>query len=139
MDATQEYLKSQVETAPPYELHRMVVEAAIRHAKRAEVALQERDYETSYFALCSARDCVNELVAGMDREKWPELVDRLQALFLFVHRQLVEADLYHDPVRVRNALKILEMHLDTWNRLIERLRQERPVPASVSGERSWVG
>ncbi|HID22624.1 MAG TPA: hypothetical protein EYP14_09510, partial [Planctomycetaceae bacterium] len=59
MNGTDEYLESQVLTAPPYELHRMVVDAAIRQARRAEEALERRDYETAYFALCSARDCVD--------------------------------------------------------------------------------
>ncbi|NOX54625.1 MAG: flagellar protein FliS [Planctomycetes bacterium] len=125
VNSNNEYLESQVLTAPPYELHRMVVDAAIRHARRAEEALARRDYETSYFSLNSARDCVNELIVGLDRDRAPDLVDRLRALFVFVHRRLVEGDLYHDPRRIRDAIQILEMHRDTWCQLIERLREEQ--------------
>ena len=124
MNPKNEYLEAQVMTASPHQLHLMVLDAAIRNARRAEQALQEHDVETSHFSLNSSRDCVGELISGLDPTPAPDLVDRLKSLFLFVHRRLIEADLKHDPQRIREALRILEMHRETWLQVIEKLSQE---------------
>jgi flagellar secretion chaperone FliS len=108
------YLQTQVLTASPYRLHLMVVDGAIRHALRAEQAIVSRDFETSHAALNKSRDLVAEMLAGLDERQAPDLVAQLKSLFVFVHRKLVEADLRRDQQSARDALKILEMHRETW-------------------------
>ena len=119
----------------------MVVGAAIRFAAQAEQALEESDYEAAHFALNNSRNFISELIAGLDQEQSPELVDQLKGLFFFVYRNLVEADLHHDCGMVRDALSILRIHRDTWNKLSENLKQERagsvPAPKSVQ-HNSWT-
>ena len=62
MAVANEYLEMRVTTAPRPMLHLMVVEGAIRFAKIGCQALENKDYETSHFALCRSRACVNELI-----------------------------------------------------------------------------
>ena len=107
MTPQDEYLETCVMTAQPHQLHLMVLDGAIRFAKRADAAIGETDYETAHLALSSSRDFVAELISGLDRAHAPELVDRLKALFVFVYRHLIQADLEHDSQLVRDALKIL--------------------------------
>ena len=139
------YLETKVLTARPQQLHLFVVEAALRQARAAETALHAGDYEAAHEALGISRDLVAELIAGLNRDHQPELVDRMQALFVFVFRTLAAADLHHDTRRVRDAIRVLEVHQRTWLDLIERLQDARPqglaVPpeAAASGRpgRSW--
>ena len=121
MHGQDEYLESQVVTASPYRLHLMVVEAAIRHARRGEQALADNDFETAHQALSDSRRFVGELITGLNEEEASELVDRLKALFLFAFRNLVEADLNQDVAKLRDALKVLKLHRDTWLELAEQL------------------
>lgn len=124
------YLESRVMTASAERLHLMVVDAAIRFSQQAEEALAERKFDRSHEALNRSRACVNELVTGIQSDQNPELADRLKALFLYVHRNLVLADLEHDPQRIRDAMRLLHMHRETWLELIDRVQQERAaVPA----------
>lgn len=141
-----EYLETQVMTAPPHQLHLMVLDGAIRFATRAEHALDQGDPETGHLALTKSRAFVTELLSGLDRERAPEMVDQLQSLFLFVYRNLVEADLQRDPQRVRNALRILRIHRETWIALMEKLQRDQEAigaPHFDSGDdgqsRSWTG
>jgi flagellar secretion chaperone FliS len=140
--AADEYLETQVMTAAPERLHLMVVDAALRNARHACAALEAQDYETSFFALNRARDCVNELVTAIRNDPNPELAAQLKSLFLFVHRNLVNADLVHDLESARAAIRILEMHRETWLTLMERLQQERNTLKGPHTQRqvesSWV-
>src|SRR5436305_14813134 len=82
------YLDSKALTASPERLHLMVVDAAIRFARKGEAALAEKNYEAAYFALDRSRSCVGELLGGISPDPNPELADSLKALFVFVHASL---------------------------------------------------
>ena len=127
------YLESRVMTSSAERLHLMVVEAALRFAQQGEEALAERKFDRSHEALNRSRACVNELVMSIQPEQNPELAERLKALFLYVHRNLMLADLEHDPQKIRDAVRLLSMHRETWLELIERLQTERPVAAAAVG------
>lgn len=133
-----EYLQARVLTARPEELHLMVVDGAIRHATRAEAALDEQDFETAHSSLNRARDFALELIAGLNAEHLPDVVAELRRLFGFVYRSLNEADLHHDAEKVRGAIKVLRIHQETWRQLLqERKAAEADALPDSSGE-SWT-
>ena len=123
--ADDEYLETRVMTAPSHHLHLMVIDGAIRFAKQAEQAFEDQDYETAHFALSSSRDFVGELIGGLDSTRFPELVDRLKDLFVFVYRNLIKADLERNGNLVRDALHVLQLHRETWVALSEKRKQEQ--------------
>jgi flagellar protein FliS len=136
------YLESQALTASPERLHLMVIEAAIRFARKGEAALVEKNYEAAYFALDRSRSCVGELLGGINADPNPELAESLKALFVFVHASLTRADVEREPQLIRDALAILESHRQTWLNLIESLVDERSSrqteQAVAAGENSWT-
>ena len=136
MQEVEQYLESQVMTSEPHRLHLMVIEGAVRFANRAVAALEEQDYEAAHFALNNSRGFVAELISGLDRKVDAEMVDRLTGLFVFAYERLMRADMDHDPQSVRDALRVLEMHQQTWLELCEQLR-EQPVNTTADQARSW--
>lgn len=141
--AAREYLETQVVTASPERLHLMVVDGAIRFARQGEQALAAQNRELAMTALDRSRSCVNELLSGIVADPNPELAERLKALFLFVHRGLVRAELTNNPQLAREALSILEIHRETWLALIDRLQPpavaQRDVPsAHAECQNSWT-
>jgi len=116
-----EYLESKVLTAPPLQLHLLTVEGAIRFARQAKLALEEKQFEQSHNLLNRSRECVSELIAGLNPEQAPEMVTSLKNLFAFVYRALAMADLETNPARVDDAVQILERHRETWLELIDKL------------------
>jgi flagellar secretion chaperone FliS len=135
-----EYLESQVLTASPHRLHLMVVDGAIRFARRAELALETQRWEDLDAALSRSRDCVAELLGGLDAEQSPDLADRLKALFTFVYRNLALADSERSVRRIRDAVRILEIHRETWIEVGEQLIKETAGDSSVPTPhvRSWT-
>lgn len=141
MVRTDEYLETKVMTATPQQLHLLVVDGAIRAANRAAEALGKKDFEGSHLALNDALGLVSEMIGGLDPEKSPELVEKMKGLFVFVFRNLMEADQHHDVARVESALKILRIHRETWMLLIERLgvaQSGSATAASNDEPRSWT-
>jgi flagellar protein FliS len=135
-----EYLEAQVMTAPPYRLHLLLVEGAIRFLRRGLEALEQERWEEMDAALARARECVAELIGGLAPHQADDLVDRVKSLFAFVYRSVTLGDLQHHPERLRDALRILELHRETWLELAERLQAEsKPSAVPSPHTRSWVG
>lgn len=140
--AADEYFETQVMTASRERLHLMVIDGALRFARHGADTLAAQDFSTAHLALSRSRECVNELIVSLKPEPDPVLADRLKSLFLFVHHNLVQADLTHDPRHVQDGIRILEMHRDTWITLMDRLQQDRAAGrAGAEGETpvtSWL-
>ena len=130
MAPTDQYLETQVPTAPPEQLHMLVIDAALRFARLGSQSLGEQDYEIAHESLSRSREFVNELINGLKPDGNEELAENLQRLFGFVYRSLVDADANHDQQKANDAIKILEQHRDTWMELMGKLAQEHPAPAA---------
>jgi flagellar secretion chaperone FliS len=119
-----EYLETQVMTATPHRLHLMVIDAALRNTRRGIAMLEGGHWEDLDHSLSKARECVSELIAGLNPQTAPELVESFQGLFGFVYRMLTLGDLERNSQALRDAMRILLLHRDNWVALGERLSQE---------------
>jgi flagellar protein FliS len=126
------YLETRVLTASPQQLHLIVLDGALRYARVAHEALGRGDLEASHFAICRSGDFVSELIVGLRPGDEPELTERLKQLFLFVRRSLTQADVTHETEPLRDAIKILEMHRETWLEVMELLPKEAPRPRAAA-------
>jgi flagellar protein FliS len=138
-NASQQYLKNAVLTAPPEQLHLMLVDGAIRFATRGKEAIERKDIESAFKALERAQRIVLELSNGLRREVNPELVDQMAALHAFVYRRLVDGSVRHDPQAVAEALRILRHHRETWVMLMEKLSANTPGPGTPEVVRPAAG
>jgi flagellar protein FliS len=122
--ASQEYLKSAVLTAPPEQLQLMLFDGAIRFTLRGKEALEHDDIEGAFNGFERAQRIVLELNNGLRREVNPELVDQMAALYNFIFRRLVDANVHRDLAAADDAVRILRHQRETWAMLIEKLAQE---------------
>ena len=61
-----EYLETQVMTAPGPQLHLMVVDGSIRFARQGKLALQEKDFELSHECLNRSREFLSEMISAFN-------------------------------------------------------------------------
>lgn len=139
MAQNNEYLEAQVMTASPEKLHLMVVDGAIRFAKQAGEAMQAKDFEKVHESLNRSRDFVVELTGGLNDQHDSELVEKLKGLFGFVYRNLVDADLEQDTQKISDAIKIMEMHRETWQMLMDKLQDENHTALPDPHGQNWEG
>jgi flagellar protein FliS len=123
---SQEYLKNAVLTATPEQLHLMLFDGAIRFATRGLEAIQAKDREAAFLALERAQLIVLEMSNGIRREINPELADRMSAIYSFIYRRLIDANVRQDEPAVHDALRILRFERESWLLLMDKLRKELP-------------
>ena len=133
---SQQYLKNAVVTATPEQLQLMLYDGAIRFAKRGLEAMRAKDREGMFNALERAQLIVLELGNGIRREINPELADRMGALYNFVYRRLVDANIHEDEQAIDDALRTLRYERESWVLLIDKLQQEACGKSPASGAES---
>jgi flagellar protein FliS len=135
-NASKEYLKSAVMTASPEQLQLMLLDGAIRFTLRGREALEKNDIEGAFNGFERAQRIVLELNNGMRREVNPELVDQMAALYDFVYRRLIDANIQREVQGADDALRILRHQRETWVMLLEKLSSEAQSPADVPPDRA---
>ncbi len=136
---SQEYLRNVVLTSTPEQLQLLLYDGAIRFANQGLEALRARDREAAFNALERAQLIVLELSNGTRREVNPELADRMLALYNFVWRRLVDANLDQDEQALAEALRVLQHQRESWALLIEKLRRELPAGTSAGSVAAGSG
>ena len=121
----QNYLRTRVFTATPEQLQMMLYDGAIRFAEQARPALEKKDWEASYNMISRAQRIITELTCTLKRDLLPELCDRLAALYNYVYRKLVEANVEHKVESLDEALKILRYQRETWAMLMDHLGKQK--------------
>lgn len=124
--ARENYLETQVMTAPPQKLQLMLIDAALRSIHRASQAWQEGNVEERCEALVHAQQVMGELLAGLNREAGGDLVKKMAGIYLFVFRTLMEANYQQDQQKLNEAREVLEVERETWRQVCENLGDEAP-------------
>jgi flagellar protein FliS len=119
------YLESRVLTAPPYRLHLMLIEGALRFGRQAEAAMQVGDDAAAGPPLLRTIDIVGEMLAGV-RAGRSELKEKLAAFYWFLFRTVSAAKINNDVERLSQVLRLLEYERQTWQLVCDKLGSEMP-------------
>ncbi len=129
---TQEYLKTKVMTASPEMLTLMLWDGAIRFAEQGKDAILKKEIENSYKALVRSQKIITELISNLKHDVNPDLCGKLAALYNFIYRRLVDANISKDTKLVDDALEIMRHQRETWSLLIDKLTKERAGEAQAT-------
>ncbi|MCC6580895.1 MAG: flagellar export chaperone FliS [Phycisphaeraceae bacterium] len=115
------YLRTKILTASPQELRLMLYEGAIRFCRRAREHLPHKQYEDSYNALMRAQKIVLELSTSLNHNVAPDLCQKLSALYTYIYRLLVDANIHHNIKPLDEAISLLEYEKETWELLMKKV------------------
>jgi flagellar protein FliS len=124
----EQYLTTEVLTAPPQKLQLMLLEGAIRFANKARLLWESQHEEEAAEALIRAQEILTELICGLNGQVDGPLVRRVAGVYLFIHRALVAAQTQRDQNELNNALQVLEIERDTWRQVCQQVGTQ-PVAA----------
>jgi flagellar secretion chaperone FliS len=134
--ARENYLVTEVMTAPPQKLHLMLIEGAIRLVHKARQHWAAKEDQPASDALIHAQKIVAEILAGFKRDVDPGLVKQVAAVYAFVYRNLIEAAFLHDDAKLGEALRVLDIERGTWRQVCEQLVNAPPAipprPSAIS-------
>ncbi len=110
------YRESSVMTASPEQLVVMLYDGALRFLRQTEAAYGEGAWQHGGDRLTRAEAIVDELLATLNMDAG-ELANRLQAIYVFCKRQMIEARLERDAVKIRSVIRLLDDLRDAWAQL----------------------
>ncbi|MEM8782145.1 MAG: flagellar export chaperone FliS [Planctomycetota bacterium] len=140
------YLRNKILTASPEELRLMLFDGALKYAKLARKVLDpgdpagkleaasgqtKPDYEQSYENISKCQKIVLELSTSMKSDAAPEIVTKLNALYTYIYRLLVDVNMERKIEPLDEAIRLLGYERETWAMLMKKnAEQQRGGPAA---------
>lgn len=131
--AVNPYLRTKVMTATPEELRLMLYDGALKFCRQGRTAIDEGRVEDSYNNILRAQKIVLELSTSLKHSVLPELCDKLAALYTYIYRRLIEANMNRDAEALDEAIRLIEYERETWQMLMRKLTDEGGSPRAAQG------
>ena len=113
----QAYKESAVMTATPERLVVMLYDGAHRFLFQAAHAMRSGDIAQMNNRMQRAEAIIAELRGTLNHEQGGEIAGRLEAIYDFCQRHLLEARLKRDPQRIEQVMKLLAELRDAWDQI----------------------
>ena len=108
------YRESAILTASPEQLVVLLYDGALRFLRQAQAAFGEGAQQHARDRLDRAEAIVDELLATLDMEAGGELAERLEGIYVFCKRCLMEVRLQEDPAKLETDLRLLSELRGAW-------------------------
>jgi flagellar protein FliS len=110
----QAYRSSSVMTASPGQLVVMLYDGAGRFLRQAELAAEEGAWRHAFDRLDKADAIIDELLVTLDKEQGGQIAERLQGIYVFCKKLMIDARLERDTAHIRKAASLLAGLRDAW-------------------------
>ena len=108
------YRSSSVMTASPGQLVVMLYDGMARFLKQAEIAAGEGAWGHASDRMAKADAILDELLITLDLEAGGEIAERLQGIYVFCKRLLIDARVKRDTEPVLHAARLLADLRGAW-------------------------
>src|ERR1700742_3131214 len=112
---TAQYKQASILTAPPGRLVVMLYDGCLRFLFQAAYAMREGDRANSDDRMRRAEAIIDELTVTLDHERGGEVASRLQGIYAFCRRHLIEASLEQDAAKIDEVSELLGELREAWN------------------------
>lgn len=106
---------SAVETASPHRLVQMLMQGCMQRLAEAKGAIARGDVAAKGVALGKAIDIVGGLQDSLNREVQSSLPEQLDALYSYMQRRLVEANLASDVAMIDEVVGLMRTVKEGWD------------------------
>jgi flagellar secretion chaperone FliS len=125
----QAYRDASVLTASPEQLVVMLYDGAVRFLRQAELAITEGAWQHGYDRLARGEAIIDELLATLNMDAG-EIAERLQAIYIFCKRCLIDARLQRSAEKVGHVVALLSDLRGAWAGLATGAAAVSPQPAA---------
>lgn len=122
------YLATEVMTATPQKLQLMLIEAAIRCAKQAQLFWDQGKSQEAGNSIIQCQRIIGEILGGLRVDRDPPLIRRVASIYTFILRSLSTAHVKRQRSAIDDVLRVLEIERGTWKQVCEQLGSRRDVP-----------
>jgi flagellar secretion chaperone FliS len=111
---TAAYRQQSILTATPGQLVVMLYDGCLRFLSQAAYAMREGKAGEANARLTRAEAIIDELLDTLDLEKGGVIASRLQGIYVFCNRQLIESRTARDPEMIEKVAELLGELRDAW-------------------------
>lgn len=111
---SEHYKRVEIETASPEKLLLMLYDAAIQRCESAAERMRQGEYEPAHFDLLKVQDILTELMVALDFEASEAPVNELFALYDYMHRTLVQANIGKQANPIEQVARLLDQLREAW-------------------------
>jgi flagellar protein FliS len=108
------YKQQSILTATPGQLVVMLYDGCLRFLHQAAYAMREGNVIESNTRLQRAEAIIDELRTTLDMEKGGVVASRLQGIYVFCSKHLIEARLSREPQNIEKVSELLSELRDAW-------------------------
>lgn len=109
--------ESALEHANPHQLIQMLMNGAIERLIQAKAAMQNGDIPLKGLLLGKATMIIGGLQNSLDPKHSPDLVDNLDALYDYMQRRLLEANIKNDPAMIDEVCNLMRTVKSAWDQI----------------------
>jgi flagellar protein FliS len=113
----QAYREAAALTASPAQLVVMLYDGVERFLRQAEVVMGEGDVVRCNDRLQRAEAIIDELLSTLDKEQGGQVAERLEGIYVFCKRLMLEARLEHAPAKLETARRFMRELRESWAEL----------------------
>lgn len=116
-----QYKENSIYTASPEELTMMLYNGLVKFLMQAKSSLEEKDIQKSNNSIIRAQDVIAEFQSTLDMKY--EISHNLYALYDYMQRQLVQANVKKDVEKLEEVLGFAKELRDTWAEAMKIAKQ----------------
>ena len=111
------YKQQSVLTATPGQLVVMLYDGALRFLGQGAALMRAEDQLGCDAKLRRAEAIIDELHTTLDKEKGGEIASRLEGIYVFCKRHLIEARIERDPNMIDKVSELLAELREAWSQI----------------------
>ncbi len=128
-----QYKQMQIKTASPGKLLLMLYQGAIKFMKLAKNNIKEGKIEASHKNIIKAQNIILELQSTLDKDQGGEIALRLESLYDFIYRELVQANLNKNTKHLDNVIPLVEELFVTYKEIVMNKKSTEPKRVNIGG------
>jgi flagellar secretion chaperone FliS len=112
-----------IETADPHTLVRMLIDGAIERINKAKYFMLEKDIARKGESISRAISIIDGLKVSLDTERGDKIAENLAALYDYMQRQLLAANVRNQSENLDEVLSLLNEIRSGWAAIPEDVRK----------------
>ncbi|MGW8193928.1 MAG: flagellar export chaperone FliS [Desulforhopalus sp.] len=126
-----QYLHNQVKTASPEQVLLILYDGAIRYTRQAIAGILANKSAEKGAAISRAMAIIAEFSDTLDHEVGGQIAEELDALYSFMLRELIQANLRNDVEKLKVVETLLVELRQTWGEAVAITRRQEASVASA--------
>ena len=114
---------AEIAVADPHRLTQMLFEGALERIAVARGAMTQGNVPLKGQKISQAVDIIGGLRDALDHERGGELAANLDALYEYMSRRLLEANIHNDAERLEEVSRLLREVKTGWDGIPEQMRK----------------